>query len=146
MNSNPTPTDNFEPQRKPDQAGQQSKEQSLHTETITPGAQAPVETQGIHQGKRREIAAGLPGVEEAVRYAWGRMGIVKGTQALMRVKQKDGFDCQSCAWPDPDDRRSFAEFCENGAKAVSDEGTRKRVTPEFFAQNTIPSLLKRSDH
>src|SRR5215831_9454311 len=79
MNSNPTPTDNFEAQGKPDQAKQPSKEQSLHTETITPGAQPPVETQGIHQGKRREIAGGLPGVEEAVRYAWGRMGIVKGT-------------------------------------------------------------------
>jgi molybdopterin-dependent oxidoreductase alpha subunit len=146
MNSNPTPTDNFEAQGKPNQAKQPSKEQSLHTETITPGAQPPVETQGIHQGKRREIAAGLPGVEEAVRYAWGRMGIVKGTQALMQVNQKDGFHCQSCAWPNPDGHRSFAEFCENGAKAVSDEGTRKRVTPEFFAQNTIPNLLKRSDY
>jgi hypothetical protein len=33
--------------------------------------------------------------------------------------EKDGFDCPSCAWPDPDGDRKFAEFCENGAKAVA---------------------------
>ena len=36
---------------------------------------------------------------------------------LLAVNQKDGFDCPSCAWPDPPDRKT-AEFCENGAKAV----------------------------
>jgi molybdopterin-dependent oxidoreductase alpha subunit len=146
MNSTPTPPDSFEPHEKPNQPERPSTERSLHTDGITPGAQPPIETTGIHQGKRREIAAGLPAVEQTLRYAWGRMGVVKGTQALLQVNQKDGFNCQSCAWPSPDDHRSFAEFCENGAKAVSDEGTRKRVTPEFFAQITIPNLLKRSDH
>jgi molybdopterin-dependent oxidoreductase alpha subunit len=146
MNSNSTPADNFEPHGKPDKQDQSAKKQSLHTDAVTPGAQPPVETAGTEQGKRHEIAAGLPAVNQTLRFAWGRMGVVKGTQALLSVNQKDGFDCQSCAWPSPDDHRSFAEFCENGAKAVSDEGTRKRVTPEFFAQNSIHSLLSRSDY
>ena len=38
------------------------------------------------------------------------------------MNQKDGFDCMSCAWPDPDHRKTF-EFCENGAKAVTWEAT-----------------------
>ena len=72
-----------------------------------------------------------------MRYVWGRMGVTRGTQALLQVNQVDGFDCQSCAWPSPDEHRHVAEFCENGAKAVSDEGTRKRVTPEFFKEYSV---------
>ncbi len=44
-------------------------------------------------------------------------------QTLLKVNQKDGFDCPSCAWPDPDGKRKMAEFCENGAKAVAYEAT-----------------------
>ena len=54
------------------------------------------------------------------------MGIVRGWKALLNVNKKKGFDCQSCAWPSPDEDRQVAEFCENGAKAVADEATTKR--------------------
>ena len=43
------------------------------------------------------------------------------------MNQPDGFDCPGCAWPDPKHTSSF-EFCENGAKAVSFELTKRRVT------------------
>lgn len=41
-----------------------------------------------------------------------------------------------CAWPDPRHVSSF-EFCENGAKAVAAELTRRRVTRELFATHTV---------
>lgn len=117
----------------------------LYTEGTVPGAQNPVEVDGTRLGKPHKSAAGIEGVRQSLRYAWGRMGVVKGTKALLKVNQIDGFDCQSCAWPSPDEHRHVAEFCENGAKAVSDEGTRKRVTPEFFAAHSISDLSRHSD-
>ena len=54
------------------------------------------------------------------------------------MNQDGGFDCPSCAWPDPDHKRKHAaEFCENGAKAVAWEATRKRVPRAFFAEHSI---------
>src|SRR4051794_6446690 len=73
------------------------------------------------------------------------MGVKRSLKTLLSLNQKDGYDCPSCAWPDPDDDRKTAEFCENGAKAVASEATRKRITPEFFARHTIPELLQQSD-
>src|SRR5471032_1147677 len=64
---------------------------------------------------------------------------------LLRTNQPDGFDCPGCAWPDKEHRSTF-QFCENGAKAVTWEATKKRVTPEFFAAHTVTSLLDWSDH
>ena len=63
---------------------------------------------------------------------------------LLRTNQPDGFDCPGCAWPDKEHKSTF-QFCENGAKAVTWEATSKRVTPEFFAENTVTSLLAKSD-
>ena len=118
---------------------------SLHAEGTVPGAQPPVEIAGAQQREQHGSAGGVASVVQTMRYVWGRMGITRGTQALLQVNQVDGFDCQSCAWPSPDDRRHVAEFCENGAKAVSDEGTRKRVTLEFFEKHGVQDLLGRSD-
>jgi molybdopterin-dependent oxidoreductase alpha subunit len=121
------------------------KDLSSHAEGTVPGAQPPIEVAGTKQRKRDESAAGARSVVQTLRYVWGRMGVIQGTQALLQVNQVDGFDCQSCAWPSPDERRHVAEFCENGAKAVSDEGTRKRVTPQFFREHSLHDLLNRSD-
>jgi molybdopterin-dependent oxidoreductase alpha subunit len=110
-----------------------------------PGAQPPVETDPARQKRRHETAAGIPAVIQTMRYVMGRMGIARGTSTLFEVNKIHGFHCQSCAWPSPDDHRHFAEFCESGAKAVSDEGTLHRVTPEFFAKYSIHELLQKSD-
>ncbi|VVE37653.1 FdhF/YdeP family oxidoreductase [Pandoraea commovens] len=64
---------------------------------------------------------------------------------LMRTNQPTGFDCPGCAWPDKEHRSTF-QFCENGAKAVTWEATTKRVTPAFFEQHTVSSLLAMSDY
>ena len=73
------------------------------------------------------------------------MGIVRSVQTLLKVNQKDGFDCPSCAWPDPDGHRKMAEFCENGAKAISAEATVKRLTPAIFAGHPISEMVKQRD-
>ncbi|MET7391921.1 FdhF/YdeP family oxidoreductase [Dactylosporangium sp. NPDC005572] len=102
---------------------------------------------GLHVEPSPDHAAGLTAVGVAMRRAVSQMGPVRTARTLLRLNQTDGFDCMSCAWPDPDpEHRHRAEFCENGAKAVAEEATRARVTPAFFAEYTIQDLLARTEH
>ncbi len=64
---------------------------------------------------------------------------------LFRTNKPDGFDCPGCAWPDKEHTSTF-QFCENGAKAVTWEATKKRVSPEFFAQHTVSELWNWTDY
>jgi molybdopterin-dependent oxidoreductase alpha subunit len=76
-----------------------------------------------------------------------QMGLRRTALTLLRINQTDGFDCPGCAWPEPAaGARSHAEFCENGAKAVAEEATLRRVTPEFFVEHAISELAQRSDY
>ncbi len=72
-------------------------------------------------------------------------GVLRGTHGLLEMNQSGGFDCPSCAWPDPDGDRSFAEFCENGAKALTSEATRQTADEKFFAAHSIADLTSQSD-
>jgi molybdopterin-dependent oxidoreductase alpha subunit len=92
-----------------------------------------------------EWAAGVPGVAAALRDSYEQMGVRRTALTLTRVNQKQGFDCPGCAWPEGDHRHA-AEFCENGAKAVAEEATTRRITREFFARHTVAELAGRSDH
>src|SRR5580658_7774055 len=109
------------------------------------GAQPPIEKEGAHAGAREKIAAGLLSIYETAHHGFSEMGVERTFQTLLKLNQKDGFDCPSCAWPDPDGERKTAEFCENGAKAVASEATTKRLTPEVFAQHSIPEMLSKPD-
>jgi anaerobic selenocysteine-containing dehydrogenase len=91
------------------------------------------------------IAGGIPAISQTLRYGLGEMGARRTLRTLTSLNQKDGFDCPSCAWPDPDGHRAMAEFCENGAKAVAAEATLARVTPEFFAKHSVADLAGRGD-
>ncbi|HLH12338.1 MAG TPA: FdhF/YdeP family oxidoreductase [Methylovirgula sp.] len=71
--------------------------------------------------------------------------LVRGNRALLSMNKPGGFDCPSCAWPDPRKPHTF-EYCENGAKAVAWEATAKRATPEFFASHTVEELRGWTDH
>ena len=110
------------------------------------GAQSPVEINGTKQRKRTKIAAGMKAIEETLEYGLAQSGLKNTIGTFHKLNQTDGFDCQSCAWPNPDGERSFAEFCENGFKAVTYESTKKRMTPEFFREHSVTELLSRSDH
>jgi molybdopterin-dependent oxidoreductase alpha subunit len=93
----------------------------------------------------QQAAAGLPGVGHTLRVAQQQMGVGRTARTLLKVNQKDGFDCPGCAWPEGE-KRHVAEFCENGAKAVAEEATLRRVTPEFFAAHPLPDLANRSGY
>ena len=95
--------------------------------------------------KPATVAAGLDAVTSAMRVTIGKMGVVHATRGLLKLNQTGGIDCQSCAWPDPDAKRTFAEFCESGAKALADEGTKKRITAEFFARYSVAELREKDD-
>ncbi|OII62431.1 hypothetical protein BJP40_29155 [Streptomyces sp. CC53] len=90
-------------------------------------------------------AAGLPAVAHSLRISRQQMGLARTARTLLKVNQKDGFDCPGCAWPEGD-KRHVAEFCENGAKAVAEEATLRRVTPAFFAAHPVADLASRSGY
>lgn len=71
--------------------------------------------------------------------------IPSALRILGSMNQTDGFDCPGCAWPDPDDRASLTEFCENGAKAAAWEATRERLGWKFFQRYSIDELAQKSD-
>ncbi|MCW2502677.1 MAG: hypothetical protein JWO79_961 [Actinomycetia bacterium] len=95
----------------------------------------------------KESAAGIPGVVHGLRAGLSQMGATRTALTLSQVNQVGGFDCPGCAWPEPDPaHRHTAEFCENGAKAVAEEATLRRVGPEFFAEHTVEDLAGRGDY
>ena len=91
-------------------------------------------------------AAGATAVTVSMRRAIGQMGVRRTASTLLRLNQVDGFDCQGCAWPDPEPgHRHTAEFCENGAKAVAEESTKQRLDRDFFATHSVKDLGERSE-
>ena len=85
-------------------------------------------------------AAGVKAVLVSLQRGLQSMGAVRTAAALARLNQRHGFDCPGCAWPEEHGGRKLAEFCENGAKAVAEEATKRVVTPEFFARHSIADI------
>ncbi|MAS17883.1 MAG: hypothetical protein DBX07_00060 [Candidatus Poseidoniales archaeon] len=81
-----------------------------------------------------------------MKYGVRNMGVINSITKLSKVNDFHGFDCPGCAWPDPDSHRSFAEFCENGAKAVSDEATKSRADSDFWSKWSVSELSQKSDY
>ncbi|KUL54577.1 hypothetical protein ADL22_02605 [Streptomyces sp. NRRL F-4489] len=96
-------------------------------------------------GSPQHSAVGIPAITHALKISQQQMGVRRTALTLLRVNQKNGFDCPGCAWPE-DDKRHTAEFCENGAKAVAEEATLRRVTPDFFAAHPVADLANRSGY
>ncbi|WP_404350854.1 FdhF/YdeP family oxidoreductase [Phycicoccus jejuensis] len=125
-------------------------ENSRVTRMLEPWRGAPeadVAPTDVDVHHRRRAAAGLEAVAVSMNRGIGQMGPVRTLNTLRRLNQADGFDCMGCAWPDPDpEHRSFAEFCENGAKAVAEEATKRRADPAFFARHPVSELATWSDY
>lgn len=104
----------------------------------------------LEVGGRSEAAAGVKGVLVSLQRSWEQMGLARTVRTLPLLNQQSGFDCPGCAWPDPRQEegghRKIAEFCENGAKAVAEEATTRRVGPEFFAARPVAELAERTDY
>ena len=105
----------------------------------------PLEDKPPKISSPKNSAAGIPAVVSTMKYGLTNMGVINSITKLSKVNDFHGFDCPGCAWPDPDDHRSFAEFCENGAKAVSDEATKSRVDSNFWSKWSISELSQKSD-
>ncbi|BBY30835.1 FdhF/YdeP family oxidoreductase [Mycolicibacterium sediminis] len=91
-------------------------------------------------------AAGVKAVMVSLQRGLTSMGPLRTAAALVRLNQRKGFDCPGCAWPEEHGGRKFAEFCENGAKAVAEEATKRVVTPDFFARHSIDDLADRPEY
>src|SRR3982751_5902743 len=108
-------------------------------------AQMPADLKGMKQKHPHTTAAGLKALTEVVEYGFRHSGMLNTVRTGLKLNQLGGFDCQSCAWPNPDEKRSAAEFCENGFKAVTYEVTKKRITPDFFREHSVAELAGQSD-
>jgi len=111
----------------------------------TPAPRADGDEQALRVGRAKHVAAGIPAVAASFDQARRQLGVARTLKTFAKLNQPDGFDCPGCAWPDPGSTSPF-EFCENGVKAVAEEATVRRVTPDFFATHPAPELATRSDH
>jgi molybdopterin-dependent oxidoreductase alpha subunit len=95
-----------------------------------------------------ESSVGFAALKSVGYYLWEETYVGRGVRTLFKLNQPKGFDCPSCAWPDPDADKvnAIAEYCENGVKAVAWESTKHRIDSDFFRENSIVSLLEKSDH
>lgn len=106
----------------------------------------PEKLTGIKLNEAANYAAGPVAIKKAMDHLISEMGVVRAFQAVNSMNKKDGFDCPGCAWPDPDDKRSvLGEYCENGAKALAEEATLKKVMPAFFEKHSIQEMRNWSD-
>ncbi|QHM71122.1 FdhF/YdeP family oxidoreductase [Mixta intestinalis] len=89
-------------------------------------------------------AGGWGSLEATTRFVIDSKQALKNMRNLMRMNKAKGFDCPGCAWGD--DNKSTFSFCENGAKAVTWEATRRFVDADFFAQHSVSTLYQQSDY
>ncbi|WNG91284.1 FdhF/YdeP family oxidoreductase [Mycobacterium sp. ITM-2016-00318] len=99
----------------------------------------------VSTGAERE-AAGVKAVMVSLKRGLESMGVFRTAASLARLNQQKGFDCPGCAWPEEHGGRKFAEFCENGAKAVAEEATKRVVTPDFFARHPVAELSAKPEY
>ncbi|MFE4467618.1 FdhF/YdeP family oxidoreductase [Leifsonia sp. NPDC056824] len=108
---------------------------------VNPGDEYP----DLEVGHNKKWAVGVPAILHSMEPAIRDMGPARTAKLMTAINQKNGFDCMSCAWPDPGDR-NILEFCENGAKAVTWEATPITVPTSFWAENSLTSLLGKSEY
>lgn len=109
-------------------------------------AQPPEKHGRLKIKKPKENAGGIPAVTNALQHVYGQVGVIEGTKMMLDLNQFHGFDCPGCAWPDPDDKRAAAEFCENGAKAIAEEATTSKVDKNFFSRFSVAEISTWSDY
>lgn len=115
--------------------------------TQLPNAENPELLLNLKLTRPKTNAAGMTAVVSSAKHVFGEMDFARGMKALLALNQKEGFDCPGCAWPDPDGHRSkVAEYCENGAKAIAEEATTKKLDATFFRNNSVFDLSLLNDY
>jgi len=89
-------------------------------------------------------AGGWGSLEATTRFVFDSKQVLKNMRNLMRMNKAKGFDCPGCAWGD--DNKSTFSFCENGAKAVTWEATRRHIDASFFEKYSVATLYQQSDY
>src|SRR5882757_5201790 len=107
---------------------------------------AAIDERAVKVAGPEHEAAGVKAVMVSLQRGLESMGAVRTAAALARLNQRHGFDCPGCAWPEEHGGRKLAEFCENGAKAVAEEATKRIVTPEFFARHSVAELAAKPEY
>lgn len=92
-----------------------------------------------------DAAGGLGAVRVALTASVAQMGLARTASTLLDVNKPGGFDCPGCAWPEPP-QRAVVEFCENGAKAIAEEATIRRIDRSFFETHSIDELASKNDY
>src|SRR5438552_10255940 len=110
------------------------------------GAQPPEEKRQARLRAPDRVAAGMQALAESLKFTARESGFTRGIKDWLKINKKDGFDCQSCAWPSPDEDRHLFEFCENGVKALTSEATKKHIGPDFFREHSIADLREKTDN
>src|SRR6478672_5467009 len=118
----------------------------MESDEATPGAQTPDDKSPPDLREPDRVAAGMHALGGSLKFNARESGLVRGISDWLKINKKDGFDCQSCAWPSPDEDRHVFEFCENGVKALTSEATKKHIGAEFFRQHSIAELREQTDN
>lgn len=107
---------------------------------------SPTSSTNLQVTKPPVKSVGVPAIMESFKQMGRWMDMPKAFKASLKMNQEGGFDCPGCAWPDPDDERSsVGEYCENGVKALSEEATKIKADPAFFAKHSVQQLSEMSD-
>ena len=89
----------------------------------------------------KRSAAGVPAVMHALEYSLEQTSLVRTAINLLSINQANGIDCPGCAWPEPEPgKRHRNEYCENGAKHISDEATTCRCSSWGRAPRTMREI------
>ncbi|MGB3482848.1 MAG: FdhF/YdeP family oxidoreductase [Mycobacterium sp.] len=107
---------------------------------------ATVDERALVTSDPKHEAAGVKAVLVSLQRSMKEMGPLRTAAVWSRLNQRHGFDCPGCAWPEEHGGRKIAEFCENGAKAVAEEATKRVVTPEFFARHSVTELAGKPEY
>src|SRR4030095_11191252 len=116
------------------------------TEAVTHADERGGDETDVVVTHEKSYAAGIPAVAVSLRRGLEQMGALRTARTLLKLNQRNGFDCPGCAWPETPGHRKHADFCENGAKAVAEEATTRVVTPSFFAAHPVSELLQKTDY
>jgi len=99
----------------------------------------------IEIGSSKPWAVGVPAILNSMEPALLEMGPARTAKLALTINQKNGFDCMSCAWPDPGHRNTL-EFCENGMKAVTWEATPITVPTTFWSEHSLTELARKDEY
>jgi molybdopterin-dependent oxidoreductase alpha subunit len=105
----------------------------------------PQDDAALKVGAPKDHAVGTAATVSIARHAMRHLGVARTARTLAKINQPGGFDCPGCAWPEPA-HGAHLEFCENGAKAVAEEGTLRRIGRSFFVRHGLDDLRGRTEH